>query len=69
MARKSSQFLPQVFQTKTNLRFLNATMDQLIQEPNLKRISGYVGRKDISPGYSKTDSYVVENDKFSDYYQ
>ena len=42
---KTINFLPAVFQSETNKRFLNATLDQLVTEPNLQPISGYVGRK------------------------
>ena len=42
---KTVNFLPAVFQTETNKKFLNATLDQLVTEPNLVAINGYVGRK------------------------
>jgi hypothetical protein len=39
MARtRSVDFLPEIFQTSTNKQVLSATLDQLIQEPQLKRI-------------------------------
>lgn len=56
---KTIDFLPAVFQTETNRKFLNATMDQLIAEPKLNRISGYVGRKFAST-YKSSDSYLRE---------
>ena len=67
--KKSIDFLPQVFRTNTNKRFLNATVDQLIQEPNLNRIFGYVGRQNLSPSYKKGDAYIQEVDSYSQYYQ
>ena len=67
--KKSLDFLPQVFRTNTNRRFLNATMDQLIQEPNMGRIYGYIGRQDLSPAYRTGDAYVQELDSYSQYYQ
>ena len=42
--RKSVNFLPQVFNTLSNKRFLNATMDPLIQEPSLKKMYGYINK-------------------------
>lgn len=56
---KSIQFLPEVFRTDTNRKFLNATVDQLINEPQLKKINGYIGRK-LAPSYKNTDSYITE---------
>ena len=67
--KKSLDFLPKVFQTNTNRRFLNATMDQLLQEPNLGRIYGYIGRQDLSPAYQNGDAYVQELDSYSQFYQ
>ena len=67
--KNSLDFLPKVFQTKTNQRFLNATIDQLIQEPNLGRIYGYIGRQDLSPAYRVGDPYVQETDSYSQFYQ
>jgi hypothetical protein len=67
--KKSLDFLPKVFQTSANRRFLNATMDQLIQEPNLGRVYGYIGRQDLSPAYRDGDAYVQENDSYSQFYQ
>jgi len=56
---KTLQFLPEVFRTETNKKFLNATTDQLLSEPNLVRVSGYIGRK-LAPSFKVTDSYVTE---------
>ena len=60
MARiRSVDFLPEIFQTPTNRKFLNSTLDQLIQEPKLKQTQGYIGRLS-APGRSVTDGYVPE---------
>ena len=67
--KKSLDFLPQTFRTATNRRFLNATMDQLIQEPNMARLYGYIGRQNLSPAYKAGDAYVEEIDSYSQYYQ
>jgi hypothetical protein len=57
--RKTVQFLPEIFRTETNRKFLNATLDQLIAEPSLKKIDGYIGRK-LAPSYKTSDSYIIE---------
>lgn len=57
--RRSLDFLPSVFRTEVNDKFLNATIDQLISEPELKRIDGYIGRK-FSPVAGPTDSFINE---------
>ena len=56
---KTVNFLPAVFQSDANQKFLNATLDQLVTEPNLKPISGYVGRK-FAPGFKDVTSYLRE---------
>lgn len=58
-AIKSIDFLPEIFQTTTNKKFLAATVDQLISEPDFKRIDGYIGRK-FAPTFKSTDSYIQE---------
>jgi len=67
--RKSINFLPQVFNTLSNKRFLNATMDPLIQEPSLKKMYGYIGEQDQSPVFNKSDYYINESDSYSQFYQ
>ena len=57
--RKTQTFLPQIFQTDTNQKFLSATMDQLVSEPDLQTLYGYIGRK-FSPTFVNSDSYVIE---------
>lgn len=56
---RTVNMLPAVFQTESNKKFLNATLDQLVTEPKLKRINGYVGRK-FSPTYASGDNYIEE---------
>ena len=60
MARvRTVDFLPEIFQTPVNRQFLNATLDQLVQEPSFKKTQGYVGRK-VGPGVNPADYYVLE---------
>jgi len=61
MARvRTVDFLPEIFQTSTNKQFLAATLDQLVQEPSVKRIQGFVGRQ-VGPGVNPNDEYVKED--------
>jgi len=65
---RSVDFLPEIFQTPVNTQFLNATLDQLIQEPAYKQTQGYIGRK-VGPGVNANDNYVIEPTKVRDDYQ
>ena len=67
MAIRTVDFLPDIFQTSPNKQFLNATLDQLVQEPAFKKIQGYVGRR-VGPGVNPNDYYVLEpNDTRANY--
>jgi hypothetical protein len=65
---RTVNMLPAVFQTDTNKKFLNATLDQLVTEPQLKRINGYIGRK-FTPTYKVADSYIAESTSDRSNYQ
>jgi len=41
----SSELLPKFYRTEANKKFLQATVDQLIQPGTVKKVNGYVGRK------------------------
>jgi len=58
--RKSLDFLPSIFQTKTNEKLLQATVDQLISEPEVRRLDGYIGRR-FNPALTPYDSYIAED--------
>ena len=66
--RKTLTFLPEIFRTDTNKKFLGATLDQLISEPNLNKIDGFVGRK-FSPTFIPSNNYVVEPTDDRQHYQ
>lgn len=66
--RKTLRFLPGVFRTDVNRKFLGSTLDQLINEPELRKIDGYIGRN-FSPTYSVKDSQIVEASPGRQYYQ
>ena len=38
---RTVDFLPEIFRTDTNKQFLGATLDQLTQNPKLKRLYGF----------------------------
>lgn len=60
MARiRTVNFLPEIFRTPANKQFLSATLDQLTQDPKLKRTQGFIGR-DYGPGVNPKDNYVPE---------
>ena len=65
---KTSNFLPDVFRTDANKKFLNATLDQLVTQPDLRNINGYVGRK-FAPTFKSTDNYVPEPTALRQNYQ
>jgi len=67
-ARRTLDFLPSIFQTDTNKKFLSATLDQLVSEPDYTRLNGYVGRK-FAPTYKAADSYVTEANAARQNYQ
>jgi hypothetical protein len=58
-ATRTIQFLPEIFRTDTNQKFLNATLDQLVTEPDFRKINGYIGRE-FAPSYKSTDNYIAE---------
>lgn len=63
MARvRTLNFLPEVFQTPPNAQFLAATLDQLVNPPNVANIQGYVGST-FGTGVNATDAYVTEPTK------
>ena len=39
---RTIDFLPEIFKTKTNEQFLAATLDQITQQPDFRRIQGYI---------------------------
>ncbi len=57
--RRTVDLLPEIFRTSTNRQFLAATLDQVTQEPQVKRTQGWIGRR-IGPGVVPTDNYVTE---------
>ena len=65
---RTLNFLPEIFKTTTNSQFLNATLDQIVAQPNTKRVEGYVGSK-FGYGVNAKDNYVTEPTKTRTDYQ
>ena len=61
-------FLPPVFQTATNQRFLGATVDQLATDPINVPLNGYIGRT-VAPTFKFSDNYVPETSAKRSNYQ
>ena len=53
----SSDFLPKFFRTQANKKFLQGTLDQLIQPGVAEKINGYYGRT-TAKAYKSTDNYI-----------
>ncbi len=56
---RTIDLLPPIFQTQTNRQFLNATLDQLVQEPRFQKSQGFIGRR-FGPGVTANQNYVTE---------
>ena len=65
---RTLDFLPEIFRTKPNEQFLKGSLDQLVQQPDFKRIQGYIGSK-FGYGINPNDKYLVEPDKTRKDYQ
>jgi hypothetical protein len=60
MAIKSINYLPEIFRSDSNRKFLAATIDQLVSEADSSvRLDSYVGRQD-TPTWKTGDTYVTE---------
>ena len=65
---RTLDFLPEIFQTPTNAQFLAATLDQLVAQPSVERIQGYIGTR-VGYGINAKDYYVTEPTKVRTDYQ
>jgi len=45
-SRKTSRLLPRFYRSDTNKKFVSATLDQLIQPGSVKKVNGFIGRRD-----------------------
>ena len=65
---RTVNLLPQIFQTDTNKKFLNATLDQLVSSPDFVKVNGYIGRR-FAPTAKVADSYLQETTALRQNYQ
>lgn len=63
-----ANLLPSIFRTKTNRKFLNATIDQLMSKPDIRKVNGYIGRT-FAPTYNVLDNYNPEPSALRQHYQ
>jgi hypothetical protein len=66
--RPSAELLPRYFRSITNKKFLNATLDQLIQPGVAEKLSGYFGRR-TAKAYKADDTYISEHNSDRESYQ
>ena len=66
--KTSLGFLPKYFRTSANQKFLNATIDQMISEGDVEKVSAFIGRKTFEP-YRATDKYLAGATKQREDYQ
>jgi len=57
--RKTLNFLPDIFKTDINKKFLGATIDQLVSEAEISKLNGLVGRK-FSSLTNPSDNFILE---------
>src|SRR6056300_37707 len=55
--RTASDLIPKFFRTEANKKFLQGTIDQMIQPGVAEKLNGYVGRK-TAKAYTPDDNYV-----------
>ena len=63
----SSELLPKYYRTDANKKFLQATIDQLIQPGTVKKVNGYIGRKNSKSTTGKDIFIKSPNDARQNY--
>jgi hypothetical protein len=66
--RSASDLIPKFFRTEANRKFLQGTIDQLIQPGVAEKLSGFVGRK-TAKAFRSTDNYVGDVSSNRENYQ
>ena len=66
--RKNSRLLPKIFNTSTNLKFLNATLDQLTEAETIIPVDGFLGRK-WTGNAKRSDNYLNSTTALRSAYQ
>lgn len=66
--RETVNLLPRIYRSDSNRKFLQATMDQLVQPGTVKKINGYIGRQN-SKSTTSSDIFLHAPDKDRQDYQ
>ena len=66
--RESSNFLPEVFKTKNNKKFLEGTFDPLVQPGVVDKQTGYIGKR-YGKTFNSSDTYLDTDDTLRSRYQ
>jgi len=66
--RRTSDFLPNVFRSDTNDKFLSGVVDPLVQPGVVEKLSGYVGRR-FGKTYKGNDIYLDSDNTLRSRYQ
>ena len=66
--RKTSEFLPKIFQTETNNKFLAGVLDPLVQPGVLEKTVGYIGKR-YGKTYVGKDIYLDDDETLRSRYQ
>jgi len=66
--RQTSDLLPSIFKTEQNEKFLNGTLDALVQPGVLNKITGYVGRR-YGKTFNGNDVYSGNDETLRSRYQ
>lgn len=64
----SASFLPRFYRTDANKKFLQATVNQLVQPGTVQKVSGYVGRQNAK-ATTADDVFVAAADSTRQHYQ
>jgi hypothetical protein len=66
--RRSESLLPRYFRTDVNKKFLQSTLDQLVQPGVAEKLNGYFGRR-ISKAFRPDDNYIGDISNSRENYQ
>ena len=65
---KSRTLLPKYFRSSKNNKFLDATLDQVLQPGTAQKLNGYYGRR-TSKSYRNNDNYIGDVSASREAYQ
>ena len=66
--RRNSSLIPRFYRTDSNKKFIQATLDQLMQPGVVKKLNGYIGRQNAKSSSDK-DIFVSTIDSNRQNYQ